>query len=178
MFSGTTASKASGRHATVVSVAYSVLAALPLFLVSAQAVQLQRELEFGKADLGLAVSICFATSAVAAAPISHVVARLGARAGLKLCAGTALVSLAWLTLASRWWHVAGALAVCGMANATAQVATNVVLADGVRKERHGVAFGAKQAAIPIASLSAGIALPVVGLLAGWRVAFAAAGVAV
>lgn len=178
MFSRTTVSRGSGRHATLVSVAYSVLAALPLFLVSAQAVQLQRELEFGKADLGLAVSICFATSALAAAPISQVVRQLGTRAGLRLCAGMSLVSLASLTLATRWWHVAAALALCGMANATAQVATNVVLADGVRTERHGVAFGAKQAAIPIASLTAGIALPVVGLLAGWRVAFGGAGVVV
>jgi MFS family permease len=178
MFSRTTASTGSGRHATLVSVGYSVLAALPLFLVSAQAVQLQRELEFGKADLGLAVSICFATSAVAAAPLGHVVGRLGARAGLKLCAGMSLASLVWLTLANRWWHVVAALALCGMANATAQVATNVVLADGVRTERHGVAFGAKQAAIPIASLTAGIALPLVGLLAGWRVAFAGAGAVV
>jgi MFS family permease len=178
MFSATTARRRPGRHATLVSVGYSVLAVLPLFLVSAQAVQLQRELGFNTADLGLAVSICFATSALAAAPLGHVVGRIGARAGLELCTGMALASLAWLTAASRWWHVVAALALCGLANATAQVATSVVLADGVPKDRHGLAFGAKQAAIPIASLTAGLALPVVGLLAGWRVAFAGAGVVV
>ena len=167
-----------GRHATVVSVAYSVLAVLPLFLVSAQAVQLQRELGFDKAGLGLAVSICFATSALAAAPLGHVVGRIGAGAGLKLCTAMALASLALLTAASAWWHVVVALALCGLANATAQVATNVVLAAEVPKGRHGIAFGAKQAAIPVASLAAGLALPVVGLLAGWRVAFAGAAVVV
>ena len=161
------------------SVAYSILGVLPLFLVSSQAVQLQRELDFGKAGLGLAVSICFAVSAVAATPLGHVVGRLGAGAGLKLSAGFALAGLVWMaTVASQWWHVAFALALCGLANAAAQVSTNVVLAGGVPKARQGVAFGAKQAAIPIASLAAGLALPVVALLAGWRAAFAGAAVVV
>lgn len=180
MFSGTTASRhRPGRHATLVSVSYSILAVLPLFLVSAQAVQLQRELDFGTAGLGLAVSTCFAVSAVAATPLGHLVAHVGARAGLKLSAAMALASLVLLTfVADRWWHVALALALCGLANATAQVATNVVLAGDVPESRQGVAFGAKQAAIPVASLAAGLALPVVGLLAGWRVAFAGAAVIV
>jgi predicted MFS family arabinose efflux permease len=170
---------ASGRHATLVAVSYSVLAVLPLFLASAQAVQLQRDLDFGKDGLGLAVSVCFAVSAVAATPLGNVVGRIGARAGLKLSSAFSLVSLLLLAaLADRWWHLAFALALCGVANATAQVATNVMLAGNVRAGRQGVAFGAKQAAIPLASLAAGLALPVVGLLAGWRVTFAAAAVIV
>jgi MFS family permease len=179
MFSRTTAGQASGRHATLVSVSYSILAVLPLFLASAQAVQLQRDLDFGKDGLGLAVSVCFAVSAIGATPLGHVVARIGALAGLKLAVSLSLASLVLLAaLADRWWHLAAALALCGLANATAQVATNVVLAGNVSAGRQGVAFGAKQAAIPIASLIAGLALPLVGLLAGWRVAFAAAAVVV
>ena len=169
----------SGRHATLVSVSYSILAVLPLFLASSQAVQLQRELDFGKDGLGLAVSVCFAVSALAATPLGNAVGRIGAPAGLKLSAAFALASLLWMAVvADRWWHLAFALALCGLANATAQVATNVVLAGNVPAGRQGVAFGAKQAAIPIASLAAGLALPVVGLLAGWRVAFAGAAVIV
>jgi MFS family permease len=172
-FSGTTG---SGRHATLVSVSYSILAVLPLFLVSSQAVQLQRDLDFGTAGLGLAVSVCFAVSALAATPLGRLVGTIGGRAGLKLAASLALGALALMAVfADRWWHVALALALCGLANATAQVATNVVLAGDVPESRQGIAFGAKQAAIPIASLAAGLALPVVGLLAGWRVAFAGAG---
>ncbi len=179
MFSSTTSTGRSGRHATLVSVAYSILGVLPLFLVSSQAVQLQSELNFGKAGLGLAVSICFAVSAAAATPLGHVVGRIGAGAGLKLSAGFALAGLVWMAaVASQWWHVAFALALCGLANAAAQVSTNVVLAGGVPKARQGVAFGAKQAAIPVASLAAGLALPVVALLAGWRTAFAGAAIVV
>lgn len=172
-------SRTTGQHATLVSVGYSILGVLPLFLVSSQAVQLQRELDFGKDGLGLAVSVCFAVSAVAATPLGAVVGRLGARAGLKLSAAFALAALVLMAfVADRWWHVALALSLCGIANATAQVATNVVLAGNVRAGRQGLAFGAKQAAIPIASLTAGLALPVVGLLAGWRASFAVAAVIV
>jgi MFS family permease len=53
----------------------------------------------------------------------------------------------------------------------AQVSTNVALAGSVRLERQGVAFGAKQAAVPLAGLVAGLAVPVIALVAGWRAAF-------
>jgi MFS family permease len=161
----------------VVAVSYSILGILPLFLVSAQAVQLQSELGFGKARLGLAVSLCFAASAVAAAPLGRLVERVGPGAGLRLSASLSLAAcLCMGLLASRWSHVAAALVLCGIANATAQIATNVTLAGAVVPERQGVAFGAKQAAVPLASLSAGLALPAVALVAGWRAGFAAAAV--
>ena len=157
------------------AVGYSILGVLPLFLVSAQAVQLQHELGFGKARLGLAVSLCFAASAVAATPLGRLVERIGPGAGLRVSASLALTAcLCMAFVASAWWHVALALVLCGVANATAQIATNLSLSDGVAPERQGVAFGAKQAAVPLASLGAGLALPVVALAAGWRAAFAAA----
>ncbi len=63
----------SGRRVTSLAVAYAVLGVLPLFLVSAQSVQLQRDLDFDRAGLGLAVSLCFAASALAANPAGRLV---------------------------------------------------------------------------------------------------------
>ncbi len=169
----------SGRRVTSLAVAYAVLGVLPLFLVSAQSVQLQRDLGFDRAALGLAVSLCFAASALAANPAGRFVERVGPTGGLRLSASLSLLGLLVMALvASAWWHVALAVALSGVANALAQVSTNVALASGVPTRRQGVAFGAKQAAIPTASLVAGLALPIVGLVAGWRVAFAAAAVVV
>lgn len=163
---------APGRRTAVVSVGYTVLGVLPLFLISSQSVQLQREFGFDTAQLGLAVSICFVASAIAANVLSRVVPRIGPSAGFKLSALLSLSALLWMvTVASRWWHIAVALVLCGVANATSQVASNVALAGGVPAERHGLAFGAKQAAVPLASLTAGLMLPAVALLAGWRAAF-------
>lgn len=168
-----------GGRTAAITVTYTILGVLPLFLISAQAVQLQREFGFDTAQLGLAVSICFTASAVAANLLSRLVPRIGPSAGLRLSALLSLTALVWMiAVASRWWHLALALVLCGVANATSQVASNVALAGGVDQRRQGLAFGAKQAAVPLASLAAGLMLPLVGLVAGWRVAFAGTAVIV
>jgi MFS family permease len=150
---------------------------LPLFLVGAGSTGLQRELGFGPAKLGLIVSAFFAASAVAAVPLGHAIARIGDALGLMLAVGTIALSLTGIALlAGAWWHLALALACCGAANALVQVSSNTALARGVSRRRQGLAFGAKQAAIPLASVTAGLALPLVLLVAGWRAAFAGAAV--
>lgn len=66
------------------------------------------------------------------------------------------------------------MAFAGIGNAVIQPAANLALARGVRPERRGFAFGAKQAALPVASAIGGFAVPVLGLTLGWRYAYAAA----
>ena len=152
-----------------VAVGYSVLGVLPLFLVSAQAVQLQRELGFGTAGLGLAVSLCFAASA-AAATAARAARRADRRGRGPARVGVALAlarACAMALVASRWWHVALALGAVrpGQRDGADRRPTSRSRA-ACAPERQGVAFGAKQAAVPIASLGAGLALPVVGAAGG------------
>ncbi len=159
-------------RATLLPVLYSIGGVLPLFLVSSQVAALGRDLDLTRSRLGIAVGVCFTASALSATPLGHLTARLGPAAGLRLSAGLSLASLVIIgALATEWWHVPLALVLCGMANAAAQVASNLALAGGVPAARQGFAFGAKQAAIPVASLLAGLSLPVVALTAGWRAAF-------
>jgi predicted MFS family arabinose efflux permease len=66
------------------------------------------------------------------------------------------------------------MAFAGIGNAVIQPAANLALARGVRPERRGLAFGAKQAALPVASAIGGFAVPVLGLTLGWRYAYVAA----
>jgi predicted MFS family arabinose efflux permease len=169
---------AGGGRATFVALSYSIVAAAPLFLVSANAVRLQRDLGFGTARLGLAVSVCFGASAVAAAPMGRVVERMGGAAGLRASTALSIGAFAVAALASNWWYLAIGMAVCGTAHAIAQVSANVVLAGDVPERRQGLGFGVKQSAVPFASLAAGLAAPPLALLASWRLSFAAgAGVA-
>jgi predicted MFS family arabinose efflux permease len=62
-----------------------------------------------------------------------------------------------------------------LANGLIQVASNLAIFDGVAINRQGLGFGAKQASVPMASVLAGISLPVIGLVFGWRWVFALAG---
>ena len=52
-----------------------------------------------------------------------------------------------------------------------QLASNTSLSRQVPAGRQGLSFGVKQAAIPVSTLLAGAAVPVVALTVGWRWAF-------
>jgi cyanate permease len=64
-----------------------------------------------------------------------------------------------ILLAGAWCNVLG------------QLASNLTLADSVPAARLGLSFGIKQAAIPVATLLAGAAVPTVALTIGWRWAY-------
>jgi MFS family permease len=64
----------------------------------------------------------------------------------------------------------------GSANALAQPAANLLLARDLPVHRQGLGFAIKQAAIPIATLLSGLAVPAIALTVGWRWAFVASAV--
>ncbi|MDP9293672.1 MAG: MFS transporter [Actinomycetota bacterium] len=166
----------TARQPTFAGVLYTSIAILPLFLASAAAVQLQRDLDFDRAHLGIAVSCCFLASMLVSPSLGYYIERVGP--SLRSSAVLALASLLVIGLvATSWWHVVVALCLSGVANAVSQVSTNVTLT-GVSDERQGIAFGIKQSGVPIASLVGGLAMPVIVALAGWRAGFGAAAVLV
>ncbi|MEU1842506.1 MFS transporter [Micromonospora sediminicola] len=160
-----------GAGATITTVA----CVLPVFLVGGLAVQLGDELGFSPAGLGLAVSVYFGVSALASVPSGALVERYGpapvARAGILLSAGSLL---AVATLARSYPVLVALLAIGAAANALGQLASNAALAAHVPARRQGLSFGVKQAAIPVSTLLAGVAVPTVALTAGWRWAFVVA----
>jgi cyanate permease len=85
-----------------------------------------------------------------------------------------LVLLGIATGAHDWAELTALLAIGGVANGAIQPAANGYLAQTVAHQRQGLAFGAKQAAIPAATLLAGLAVPVASGAVGWRTAFAVA----
>ncbi|PGH43886.1 MFS transporter [Micromonospora sp. WMMA1996] len=163
-----------GAGATITTVA----CVLPVFLVGGLAVQLGDELGFSPAGLGLAVSVYFGVSALASVPSGALVERYGpapvARAGVLLSAGSMLAVAA---LARSYPVLVALLAIGAAANALGQLASNAALAAHVPARRQGLSFGVKQAAIPVSTLLAGVAVPTVALTAGWRWAFVAAAAA-
>lgn len=150
------------------AVVYTIAGVLPLYLVSAQAVTIQRDLGFGPGQLGLIVSAFFLVSSVAAKRIGPSLDRAGARRGLRLgMALTALACVAIVTGAHRWETLALLVGLTGLANAYAQVGSNLIVAHLVGEGRQGIAFSAKQAAIPASAVVSGLVVPVLGD-ASWR----------
>ncbi len=153
---------------------------LPVFLTGALSVQIRASLHLDEARLGLAVASFFLAAALSSAAFGHLVQRIGAVQQMRLALLLSGVCCAAVALFVRiWWELPLVLAVGGMANAAGQPAANLLLARAVKPQRQGLAFGAKQAAIPLATLLAGLAVPSVALTLGWRFAFVcAAGLAV
>ena len=162
-------------RALLTAVVYTGVVTLPLFLVSAQILQLGREIDFGVGRLGLATASFFGMAALTANPAGRVISRIGPGRGLRIGGFLAVASCVIVAFASEWWLILLAMAVAGTGNGLTQVSANVAIFDGVAERRQGLAFGAKQASVPMASLVAGISLPLIGLAVGWRWAFVAAG---
>ncbi|WP_306215729.1 MFS transporter [Actinoplanes sp. RD1] len=145
---------------------------VPVFLVGGLAVQIGNELKFSPAGLGLAVSAYFGASALASVPAGALVERYGSTAVARAAIGLASACLLGIAAGARaLWSLIAILVLGAAANAMGQLASNTSLSRHVPPRRQGLSFGLKQAAIPVSTLLAGAAVPVVALTVGWRWAF-------
>ena len=162
------------RRAVLLAVVVATAGVLPGFLTGGLAVQIRGELGFGEGALGFAVAAFFAASALASVVSGRVVERLGSTTlGMRFAAVASAASLlAVSVLATSWWWLCACLVLGGLGNAISHPATHLLLAREVPQNRQGLAFGIKQAAIPAATLIAGLAVPLVATTVGWRWAFA------
>jgi predicted MFS family arabinose efflux permease len=153
------------------AVLYVMTGVLPLYLTSSQIISLNEDLGFSAARLGLATSTYFGVGALISPYAGRLVQRRSATFGLH--AGSLFAAAACLLSAGagRWWVLPIATALSGISNSFMQVGSNIVLVRVAAFERQGVSFGAKQGAIPLASMLAGVLLPVIGVAVGWRVTF-------
>lgn len=158
--------------ATVVAVTSITL---PTFLVGTLAVELRRSLDFGPAELGVVVGSSYAASALFAIPSGRLAEEFG---GLRMLRYSAMVSAAVMlliaTLVHSWPELAGALVLAGAASSGGQTASNLFLSRRITTTSQGLAFGIKQAAVPLAFLLGGVAVPTLALTVGWRWAFVGA----
>ena len=159
----------------LLAVSVATIGVLPSFLTGGLAVQIRDELGFGASALGLAVALFFVVSSLSSALAGRVVERVGSHAAMRSSSIVgALTLLAVAIFAGSWWGLVACFILGGMGNAIAQPATNLMLTREVPAGRQGLAFGIKQAAIPVATLLAGLAVPVLAVTVGWRWAFAGA----
>ncbi len=152
--------------------AVTALGAIPPFLIGAQAVFVRAELGFDLTRLGVAVSAFFAAAAAAALAGGGLIDRIGARAGLVL-AGLLVTGggAAVVLLVHDWTSLVLCMLLLGLGNAACQVSSNLSVAQALPAHRRGLGFGVKQAAVPLAIMLAGLAVPTVGRIYSWRFSF-------
>ncbi len=159
-------------RAATAAVTVTTAGVLPAYLVGVLWVQVRADLGLSTSLLGLLVAAFFATSAVAALSAGALVRRLGTVPVVRLSGLTAAVTMLVVALAAAHPAVlVAALVVAGWGNGVGQPASNDLIARSVSAGRQGLAYGLKQAAIPLSTLLAGVAVPLVAIPLGWRTAF-------
>ena len=150
----------------------TAIANLPVYLVGTLATMIRPDLGFSSIGTGGAVSLFMATSALSGLVLGRWVQDWGTSVAVRVGAGvTGLSMLGIAVFAHNWVILAGLLVVAGGANATAQMAANMVLAERSSPINDGLAFGTKQAAVPLATMLAGLSVPVVLGAIDWRWVF-------
>lgn len=162
------------RGPLLTAVVYTGAGMLPIFLISTQVFQIEADIGFGVGELALATTCFFAAAALASNVGGGIVSRLGPSVGIRVGSSMTIVACLLAGSAVAVWMIPLAAIFGGIGNGVIQVGSNVAIFDGVRPGRQGLAYGAKQAAVPTASILAGLALPAIGLLFGWRWVFAGA----
>jgi MFS family permease len=159
-------------RAAVGAVTTTTASVLPVFLTGALTVQLSAELGFDPAGLGLVVALYFGISAVASLPCGWLVERYGAGPTSRVAVlGVACAMAAIAAFARSFPALVVMLLCCAWSNVLGQLSSNMTLARHVPAGRLGLSFGIKQAAIPIATLLSGAAVPAIALTIGWRWAY-------
>lgn len=150
----------------------TTMGALTPFLLGAQAVAVRDELGLGLGAFGVAISLFFATAALATVLLADAFGGLSRRttlatAGLLVAAG----ALATAGLARGWPSLLVAVVLLGLGNAACQANANLLMSRALPPDRRGLGFGVKQSAVPLAIMLGGLAVPTVGAAWGWRTTF-------
>ena len=161
----------AGAHVAF-ALAVTSVGALPVWMLSAYAPSLQRDLGLGATALGVTIAAYFALSSVTGMPGGRLVERVGWRRGVVVSAAISALSLLAVALVARSWAtLVLAVAIGALANGPSQPAANQAIAEGVDRGRHGLAFGVKQAALPVSTLLVGLSVELFDQPAQWRAAF-------
>jgi MFS family permease len=165
-----------GRVITL-AVAGHAAAILPLILLGTMAVNVRHDLGFDEAAFGAIPALCAGVAAVGSPLCGRLVERFGGTWGLQAGAVTAAASMFGIAvLAVSWLTLLPFVVVAGVCLAVAQPSSDTWLANLLTADRHGMAFGIKQAAAgPGVGLLAGLAVPLSVATVGWRGAFVVGG---
>ena len=142
---------------TIVTIAFGVLSR---FLIE--------DLDISRARVGGLVTAVAVTAAVASPFGGRLTDRIGGRKALFLLFSLSTLGLLSVALAPLYGLLLLAAALAGLAQATANPATNKLIAHHVREGGRGLITGIKQSGVQAGLFVGGLLLPVGAIALGWR----------
>lgn len=155
----------------VVLIFAMTLPMLILYATSTLGPLLSEDLHFEPAAIGYLVMSSFGLAAVLSLWAGAIVDYVGARNALLVLFGAIAAAFTLIAAAQVFWSLIAATAICGIAQALANPATNLLIAQQIRPEQRARVVGLKQSGVQLAALFAGLVLPAVAFQYGWRTAF-------
>lgn len=162
----------SGLGLPVVLTLAMTLPMLILYAIGTLGPFLVRDLGIKPGLLGYATMSTFGLAAVLSPFASILVDRLGSRRALALLFLAVAVAFTALIILPGFLGVVAAVAVCGIAQALCNPVTNVLIARQVPPEKKAFVVGLKQSGVQMGALFAGLVMPGIALMLGWRAVFA------
>lgn len=156
----------------LLGISITTMAAISVFLTGALAVQIRQDLHLDASQLGGAVAVFFASASLTSIASGKLAQRTGFEKIMRVCvimATTALTGIGLLAHSYPTFLIF--LSLAGITNGAVQPAINLFLSNVIPLSRQGIAFGIKQAAIPVATFISGLAVPVIALTIGWHYAY-------
>lgn len=120
--------------------------------------------------LGYLTMSAFGLAALLSLGAGAIVERLGGRRALGLLFGCCAAAYTLAGVFPGFLGLVLALAVCGVAQALANPATNLLIAEQFPVAERAATVGFKQAGVQVSALFAGLLLPLLAQYLGWRVA--------
>lgn len=155
----------------------TTISTLPVFLFGAFAIFVRHDLDFSHTQVGITAAAFYGTSSVASVLGGRIAHRLGPERSMAIGGLTSALGLLGVALlAYSWVHIAVLLGFAGLGNALAQPAANALVARDQPARYRGLGFGVLQSAIPLATLLAGLVVPLIALNLSWRWGFVGAAV--
>lgn len=144
---------------------------LVLYAVSTLGPLLSKDLSFDITMLGYLVMSSFGIAAILSLWSGVAVDFFGPRNMLLALFSAVAIAFTIIPSVQSFFGLVIAAAICGIAQALANPVTNLLITQQVAQESKAKIVGIKQAGVQLAALFAGLLLPGIAFLYGWRAAF-------
>ena len=161
----------SGSLFVFVMVFAMALPMLVLYAFSTLGPLLSEDLSFDIPMLGYLVMSSFGIAAILSLWSGVAVDFFGTRNMLLALFAAVAIAFAIIASAQSFYGLVIAAAICGVAQALANPVTNLLITQQVTQSKKAKVVGIKQSGVQLAALFAGLLLPGIALLYGWREAF-------
>ncbi len=141
---------------------------LVLYAMSSLGPFITQDLHIHPGLLGYVIFSSFAVAALLSLVAGRYVDRLGSRNALLLLFLVVALAFSLIGFTSQFSGLMSAAALCGVAQALANPVTNLLIAQQVPPKQKAFTVGLKQSGVQVAALFAGLILPTLASILGWR----------